>query len=154
MPESTGGPFISVACICQTALREVSGQLSIIRIVDRIQVAGMTPQMQPQPIQGLSLVVILRSGVWRESHNVKIVGYSPSNAPISSNESSLLFEGEDRGPALIAPLALVVSEAGPYWFDVLVEEQLLTRIPLRVQYQRIQGSPFPFQPPPPQQSGT
>ncbi len=151
MPESTGGPFVSVACICQSPLREANGQLSIIRVMDRIQVAGVTPQMQPQPLQGLFMVVILRSGVWRETHNVKVVGYSPSGAVISSNETSLLFEGEDRGPALIAPLALVVSEAGPYWFDVLVEEQLLTRIPLRVQYQRIQGLPFPFQAPPPQQ---
>lgn len=148
MPESSGGPYVSVACICQSPLREANGSISIIRIMDRIQVAGTTQQMQPQPLQGLFLVVILRSGVCRESHNVKIVGYSPAGAKISENETSLLFEGEDRGPALISPLALVVSEPGPYWFDVLVEEQLLTRIPLRVQYQRIQGLPFPLQPPP------
>jgi hypothetical protein len=147
MPESTDGPYVSIACICQSPLQEVGGQLSIIRIMDRIQVAGMTPDMQPQPLQGLFVVVVLRSGSLRETYKLKIEGRSPQGAIITTNETPLLFEGEDRGAALIAPLALVVTETGLYWFEVSLEGTPLTRIPLRVQYQRIQGFPFPGSPP-------
>jgi hypothetical protein len=144
--ESISGPFVSVACICQTPLQEAMGNLSIIRIMDRVGIAGVTATMQPQPLQNLVLVVILRSGVLREHHKVKIVPIGPGEKPLPANEMSVLFEGDDRGPALILPLSIVATEEGLYWFDVYLEEQLLTRIPLRVIYQQIQ-SPFPFQPP-------
>jgi hypothetical protein len=147
MPESTDGPFVNIACICQSPIQEVTGQLSIFRIMDRIQVAGTMPTMQPQPIQNLFMVIILRSGSLRESYNLKIVGYSPSGATLTTTENSVLFEGEERGPAVISPLAIVATEPGLYWFDVSLEGRPLTRVPLRVQYQRIQGLPLPFQPP-------
>lgn len=149
MPESTDGPYVAVACICQSPLQEGNGVLSLIRLIDRIPVLGTTPQMQPQPLQNLFMVVVLRSGVLRESYTVKITGYAPSGAKITDNETSVLFEGEDRGPAVISPLALVVSEQGLYWFEVSVEGRFLTKIPLRVQYHRVQGLQMPFQAPPP-----
>lgn len=145
--ESMSGPFVTAACICQTALQEANGLLSIIRLIDRVPVLGTTPQMQPQPLQQLVLVVILRSGMLRETHKLKIKPISPSGKDLPENEMSVLFEGEDRGPAVILPLSLVATEEGLYWFDLYLEEQLLTRIPLRVIYQRAQA--FPFQQPPP-----
>jgi|SRR5271157_2688105 len=148
MPQdSVSGPFVSVACICQTPLQEANGQLSIIRIMDRIQVAGVTPTMQPQSLQHLVLVVILRSGTLGENQKIRIVPVKPDGTNLPENEVTVLFEGNDRGPALIMPVALVATEAGLYWFDVYWESQLLTRIPLRVQYQRMQA--LPFQPPQP-----
>lgn len=143
---SFSGPFISVACICQTPLQEAQGNLSIIRIMDRVGVVGTTPQMQPQPLQNLVLVVILRSGSLGESHRVRIVPLTPNGTTLPAMEMTMLFEGNDRGPALIMPVSLVATEEGLYWFDVYLESQLLTRIPLRVIYQRAQA--FPFQQPP------
>ena len=147
--ESMSGPFVSVACVCQLPLQEANGQLSVIRVTDRIQVVGITPQMQPQSLQHLFLVVILRSGMLRESHTIKIVPVTPRGESLQSNEASLLFEGEDRGPGFITPLSLVATEDGLYWFEVYLEQQLLTRIPLRVQYQRAQALPFQAPTPPP-----
>jgi hypothetical protein len=143
--ESVSGPFVSIACVCQTPLQEGNGILSIIRVLDRIPVVGTTPQMQPQPLQNLILVVVLRSGILRATHKVKIVPIGPGEKTLPASEMSVLFEGDDRGPAIILPVSLVATEEGLYWFDVYLEEQLLTRIPLRVIYQRLQA--FPFQPP-------
>ncbi len=57
-------------------------------------------------------------------------------------EFPVLFEGQDRGVAIVAPMTLVLDEEGLYWFDVTFEEKLVTRIPLRVLYQRVgQSSP-------------
>jgi hypothetical protein len=150
MPDEHLGPYVSVACICQTPIQEVSGQLSIVRVTDRVQVVGITPQMQPQPLQNLFLVVILRSGELRnQSHVIKVQPISPRAEPFQSNEASVLFEGDERGPGFITPVTLVATEPGLYWFEVTLDGQFLTRIPLRVQYQRAQA--LPFQPPPQQQ---
>ena len=43
------GPYVQVAAICTTPLIEQGGGLSIIRIQDRIQLAGTTDTMQPAP---------------------------------------------------------------------------------------------------------
>lgn len=152
MPNDTvSGPFVAVACICQTPLVEQGGQLSVIRITERLQVVGVNPQMQPQPIQNLFLVVILRSGDMRGSYPLKVTPVTPSGQSLQSTEASVLFEGEDRGPGFIQPLQFLATEDGLYWFEVRLSDALLTRIPLRVQYQRMQGLPFqpPFQPPKP-----
>src|SRR6202042_393250 len=42
---SFGGPYVQVAAICATPLVEQQGFLSVIRIQDRIQLAGITDQM-------------------------------------------------------------------------------------------------------------
>jgi hypothetical protein len=140
--ESQDGPFVSIACICQSPLQETSGHLSIIRVVDRIPVVGAEAQMQPQPLTNLFLVVLLRSGVLRESYAVKIKTISPTGQLIQQADMNVLFEGEDRGPAIISPLALVVTEKGLYWIEISLEDRLLSRIPLRIQYQRVQALPF------------
>ena len=52
-------------------------------------------------------------------------------------ETNALFEGDERGTITAGPLPLIATEEGLYWFDVYVEEDLLTRIPLRLIYQRL-----------------
>ena len=49
----------------------------------------------------------------------------------------VLFEGDERGVNLFVNLNLQVKEEGLYWFDVLVEDAVMTRIQLRVMYQRV-----------------
>lgn len=150
MPQELLGPYVTVACICHTPLQETTGQLSVIRITDRVQVVGVMPQMQPQLIQNLFIVVILRSGELRnQTHALKVQPVSPRGEELQATENSLLFEGDERGPGFITPLTFVATEEGLYWFDVTLDGQLLTRIPLRVQYQRAQA--LPFQPPQPPQ---
>ncbi len=43
-------------------------------------------------------------------------------------------------PSPIMKFAVDAVE-GTYWFDVLINDQLLTRVPLRVMYQRVPGGP-------------
>ena len=51
-----------------------------------------------------------------------------------------------QGPQLILKIRLPVDEEGVYWFNVFFDEELVTRMPLRVVYQHstvpaTQGSP-------------
>lgn len=133
-------PWVQIATICHTALLETTGQLSVIRVTDRIAVAGLTQEMQAQPLQ-LTFAILLRSGEMRGQYNVKIRVTSPQGQETMGQEIMFLFEGGDRGVQVILPLAMMATEAGTYWFDVLVEDDILTRIPLTVLYQRIQFPP-------------
>src|SRR5258708_2102668 len=122
MSEEFAGPYVNVACICQVPMQEANGVLSVIRVTDRLQVVGVSPQMQPQPLKNLVWVVIRGSGWLREHNKLRIVPRSPSGAMLPETEFSVLFEGDDGGPAVITPVALVATEEGLYWFDLYLEE--------------------------------
>jgi len=137
---------VQIAAICHTALIENTGQMSVIRVTDRIAVAGTTPEMQPQPLQ-LTVAILLKSGEMRGQYNVRIRCTSPQGQETLGQEIMFLFEGGDRGVQVVLPMAMVATEPGTYWFDVLVEGELLTRMPLTVLYQRIQLPPGMVLPP-------
>jgi hypothetical protein len=134
-------PWVQVATICQSAIIEANtNALSVIKVTDRIGVAGFTPEMQPQPIN-VTLALLLKSDQMNGQYQVKIRCTSPTGVATDGPEIPFLFEGNDRGVQAVFPLGFVATESGVYWFDVLLEEETLTRIPLRVMYQRIQAQP-------------
>ena len=139
--QSLGGPFVQVACVCQTALQENTGTISIIRVTDRVQVVGINPEMQPQPLQNYMLAIILKAGGLRETHQVRIAPVLPSGQKLPEAQLNVLFEGDERGVQIITPLAMIATETGLHWIEVYLEQMLLTRIPLRVLYNRAQIPP-------------
>ena len=148
MPERSMRPLVQLAVICQTAIPEANGYLSIIRIIDRFPVQGMTDQMQPQPLHNLCLAVMLKSGEMEGRYTMKIIPETPSGKRLQALEVPVLFEKNERGVATIMPLGLIAEEEGLYWFDITIEQDVLTRIPLRVMYQKVQPIPgFGFQGP-------
>lgn len=148
MPQSIR-PYVQVAAICQSPLQEANGFLSIIRLMDRVPIHGITDEMQPQPLNQLFMVIVLKSGEMKGKFKVKISTETPSRKVLPGPELSVFFEGDERGVAAILPVGIIAEEEGLYWFDVKLEEDLLTRIPLRLMYQKLQpGAPgIPFQPP-------
>jgi Family of unknown function (DUF6941) len=129
-------PWVQLAALCQTALTENTGQLSIIRIVDRWMVVGPTEEMQPVNIQ-LTMAVILKSDQMRGQYRLRVRLRSPVGNVIEGPELPALFEGDDRGVQAVLPTGILATEPGLYWFEILVEEETVTRVPLRILYQRI-----------------
>jgi hypothetical protein len=147
--DTTGGPYVQVAAICTTPLIEQQGLLSVIRVQDRIQLAGPTEQMQPQPLNSLWCVISLKSGDMQSQATMHVTLISPRGEQLGGPSFNVLFEGQERGAVIAFPLPFVVSEQGLYWFEVTLEGVLLTKIPLRVMYQRMQAIPaMPFHQPP------
>lgn len=70
----------------------------------------------------------------------------PSGQEVPLLEASVFFEGEERGAQLVLQAALKPDGAGLYWFDVLFEEERITRIPLTlldtIASHLIAGDPF------------
>jgi Family of unknown function (DUF6941) len=140
MTTENSGPYLNAAVICEKVLQEKDETLSIIRMIDRFNVTvsalGSPENLPPIPLN-LAVLISLKSGKAKGRSTVKLRIEMHSGLKLPDQLLPVLFEGEDRGVNLILNLNLVIDQEGVYWFDVLLEEQLLTRIPLRTVYQRI-----------------
>lgn len=137
-PADWGGPYVQAAAFCENVIESRDGVLSLIRMVDRIvrTVVSTMPVVHSElpPIRvSLNLVIALKSGYARGTSTIWIEGEAPLGLQLGARiESSILFEGEDRGVNLIIPVEFEPKEEGIYWFTVGIATQVLTRVPLRV----------------------
>lgn len=140
MTSETRGPFLAAAVLCEKVLEEKDGVLSAIRMVDRIVQTAVGPagpeEMPPVPVN-LTALIAFKSGGARGRHSLRLRPEAPSGLRLPEVSLPVLFEGEDRGHNVLLNLALQADQEGLYWFDVLLDEQMVTRIPLRVVYQRL-----------------
>jgi hypothetical protein len=148
MPEEMGGPYISVAAFCQTALAEASRQLSIIRILDQIVIqvpkfpAGVNlPKGFSLPIAAaqITMVIVLKSGVYKGKAIIKVRPISPNGKELPAAQFPTLLEGEERGLQIVMPMTIVFEEEGVYWFEVGLDNppRLLTKVPLRIMHNEV-----------------
>ncbi len=135
------GPYIQAALICEKLLTDADGVQSFIRIIDRVTIGavGADPpaEMPPQQLSYI-LCITLKSGDARGRHALKIRPEMPSGEQMPALEINLHLEGSERGNNVNLDLkGVTFSLEGLWWFDVLFgdTETLLTRVPLRLQYQ-------------------
>ncbi len=140
----SGGPYLAAAVLCEKVLQEKDGVVSAIRLVDRfvITASGAQPPGQMPKINlAMTALIIFKSGDARGSRTVAIKPIMPSGRVLPETLLPMFLEGDDRGANLIANIKLEVSEEGLYWFEVSCNDDFVTRVPLRVVYQRVgQGS--------------
>lgn len=136
----TEGPFLQAALFCEKVLQEKDNVVSAIRIVDRLisSAVGVDAPERMPPIQwNITMFIALKSGFAKGSFNVRVTGTTPSGRPMPSASLPVLLEGDDRGANIIGNMTINFQEEGLYWFDVYFEGRQLTRMPLRVVYQRM-----------------
>ncbi len=139
----TGGPYVQTAVLCEKVLQEKDGVISIIRIIDTLNITASGPQSPEEMPAGqvnLPAAITLKAGMLQGKYWLKIVPVAPSGKRMQETPVSVYFEGNDRGVNVILNMNLLVKEEGVFWFEVSVQDQLLTRIPLRVVYQRLTHS--------------
>jgi len=116
--------------------------MSFIRQIDRVTMTIAGPdilgQEPPKPPYTCYLAIAFKSGEARGSHRIKVVRQQPSGLrddnPLLNVDA--LFEGEDRGVGFQGPITIGFENEGLYWFDVYVDDTLMTRMPFRVIFQR------------------
>lgn len=133
-----GGPYVLMAVFCEKILQETDGVISVIRVVDRINIApsgkDAPAQMPAIPLQ-LPTLLSFKSGFVRAKCQIHLRAESPSGKETTVASFPAFFEGDDRGVNLILNLGFQAEEEGLYWFSVYIEDDLATRIPLRILYQ-------------------
>jgi len=133
------GPYVSAAVLCERVLEEKDGVVTLVRLIDRFIVTAQGPDAPatlPPTLVSVVAVVWLRSGEARGRHVLQLRPEKPSGERLDATEISVHFEGEERGSRTTGNISLVADEEGLYWFDVLLDDTLLSRIPLRIMYQR------------------
>jgi hypothetical protein len=142
---SEQGPYLKTAVLCERVLREADGVPSLIRIVDRIihtRSGPDAPIEMPPLSHNLTAFVSLTSGQARGSYEIRIELEEPSGLRKPPMISTVLFEGEDKGVNLVLNMAATFEYQGLYWFNVYLDDKLLTKMPLRVIYSRVtHGTP-------------
>lgn len=138
------GPHVQLATFCEKVLAEQDGVLSVIRVIDRFIVSvnteGAPAELPEGGILPATLVVSLRAGDARGRHPVTIRAQQPSGAYLPDQTFDATFEGDERGVNLLLNIGIGAIE-GLYWFEILVNDTLLTRVPLRIMYQRLPSTP-------------
>jgi hypothetical protein len=56
---------------------------------------------------------------------------------------SVLFEGAEHGANLVFELDWLAAQEGLHWFDVVVDDARVTRVPLRIAYLRQETGSMP-----------
>ena len=132
------GPYLSAAFFCEKVLIEQDGVKSAIRIIDRVThtVVGPNPPSEMEPWKyAMSLFVRFKSGRARGTHTLGIHPVKPSGETLPSRQMSILFEGEeDRGIDSIGVITMEFDQTGIYWFNISINDVVVTRIPFRVIY--------------------
>jgi hypothetical protein len=136
-----GGPYLTFAALCERALEEKDGVLSLIRVIDRVnvdvqitkEVSSEEPVMLPSQPLPLNVAIGFKSGTFRGHLDLNVRVETPSGFRWPEFNLSLLFEGDDdRGINVILPMQFPTQEEGIHWFAVSLGGELITRIPIRV----------------------
>jgi len=133
------GPYIQMAGLCEQVIEDKTGVLSLIRIIDTIIRTAEGPEApteMPQVTHPLKMVIMLKSGRARGRHELKIIPELPSGELKSPLTRSIHMEGEERGINTIINMLFTFTMEGLYWFNVYLDNSLLTRIPIRIKYDR------------------
>ena len=134
------GPFIQAATLCEQVIEDKTGVLSLIRVIDTIThtVAQPDPPIDMPPVTyPMKMVIMLKSGRARGRHELKITPELPSGEFKHSITQSIQLEGEERGTNNIINLIFNFTMEGLYWFNIYLDDSLLSRIPMRIKYSRI-----------------
>jgi Family of unknown function (DUF6941) len=146
MPDPSEGPWISFAVLCEKTIEDKLGRLSLINIVDQINFSppqGQEPETdQPLavPIQ-LVAAVGFKGGILKGTNNIKLQIVKPNGERGPDVTVAALFQGEERGTNVITNMNLILSQEGLYWIEIYVADSFMTRIPLRLAWQRVVFGP-------------
>ena len=133
------GPYVQAATFCETVLVEKTDVVSVIRVVDRLMLStstlGAPAELPEGNVIRATLFVSLKADDAKGRHPITVRAHQPSGIVKPDHTVDATFEGDERGVILILTLGIEAIE-GLHWFDILVNETVLTRVPLRIIYQR------------------
>lgn len=133
------GPYLTAAVICKEARQASDHTWSLLGLYDQYPVQGGTddPEVMPPTKVTTTLFLQFRSGSARGRWTVTVRPEKPSGLRMRGGDLPILFRGEEMGEPIRLNLENVFDEEGLYWFDILLNGTLITRVPLRVTYLRV-----------------
>ena len=141
------GPYLAAAFLCEKVLEERDGVNSIIRIIDRVnrQATGTSPPEEMERFNyEVDFYLSFKAGSARGRMMLVVRLEKPCGDSGEIFAREIDFRGDDeRGINHTAHLRLGIEVAGLHWFDIFLEGQRVTRVPMRVAYTREIRRPTP-----------
>lgn len=129
-------PFVSVAAFCEKVLEDRDGVLSAIRLVDTFELAAHPSTFGDlRPGIEVSGIIALKSGPLVGSYTVGLVMENTKGERKEISPAGgwpVVFNGGEHGIQIRLNFYFEVREVGLWWFDVMFENEVLTRIPLKL----------------------
>lgn len=141
----SGGPYVMIAALCETVVIGNDGRVSVINVIEQVGTAQRgpdAPDEMPAFTFPVPYLIDLVAGKAKGRFAVRLQPIDPAGVELDPVESPVRF-GEGTGFRLRGMLPLQLAKEGHYWIDVILvrgrgddqAEELLTRLPLNVQYQ-------------------
>lgn len=134
------GPYVQAACFCNMVIEDKNGVLSLIRVIDtvtRTVRAPAPPEEMPTGQYQSTLVLMLKSGAALGRSTLKVIPRLPNGETRNPINVTVHFDGDEKGQNVVMDIEVPLEVEGLYWFDVYIDEEQLTSIPLRVKYNPI-----------------
>jgi len=125
-------PYVTAAFLCERILQEKDDVISALRIIDRLQYRLEGAPQDTKPMLNLQALIMFKSGPVTGEHDVKIIVENPRGDRKEVYALKVVLNGKDHGQNIIMNMGLGVEHDGLYWFDVVFDADVLTRIPLTV----------------------
>lgn len=133
-------PVVKAAVICETVIQRADGVLSLINIVDRrmITVQGIeVPREMPPHEWEFNLALLFVSGSYVGKAALAVAVQSPDGLRKPIHSAEHFFEGGERGANFLFQMKFMFKTEGLYWFEIYMDEKHVTRVPLRIMYNRV-----------------
>ena len=129
------GPHVFIAFACQSIPQD--RKISIDNLLSKINVEGKE-EVMPSFQLTFRLFLGFVAGEYNGRARIYIQAVSPSNKKLSQFPCDLEFKASLNHQVHINVLVkdFEVAEQGVYWFDVNLDQVLMTRIPIEVVYQQ------------------
>jgi hypothetical protein len=141
-PDFGPGPYLVGALLCERVLTEKDNVKSLIRLLDKIVVTATGPEA-PEVMSpfnhSMTIWVAMKRGSDGRSRRVVVTGVEPpSQVRTVLFDQVVDFSGDiGSGIDVLGNIVLHAEQPGLHWFDVHIDERLITRMPLLVVYQRV-----------------
>ena len=133
------GPYVNVATFCDQVVEGKDGVLTLVRVVDSLRIHSTGPEVPdvlPPTVAQTTLVIMLHAGSAHGPQSVQIVLETPELDRRPGPEITVQFPGgPGTGANLIVPFGIPVERGGLYWADVVVNDRVVARVPLTIDYE-------------------
>jgi len=131
------GPYLQAAALCERLLEEKDSVLTLVRLIDQVSLLPFTPAAGViYPPYIIWAVLTFKSGSVQGTRTVTL--RTPPQLGLTKPDTSVevTFEGGIKGVNVMIQMSITPGRAqgGDHWLDVVLDEQIVTRVPLRITY--------------------
>jgi hypothetical protein len=126
------GPYVALAVFCTRIDRQTDGSTDVIGVVESLNLdSPFSPPMTNNSLM-MTAVVSVRGDTMRGAYPLAIRGHYPDGTPGTTLSQLVEFSDAQPTATIALPIQIAIGDLGEYWFDVTLDQRLLTRVRLDV----------------------